>query len=60
MEKLIQKLDEIFAKYGVEEQDIAEVGDILASIGGGEIVEVAEDEDFVAPDMGGDNGTEDE
>lgn len=60
MEKLIQKLDEIFAKYGVEEQDIAEIGDILASIGGGDIVEVAEDEDFVAPDMGGDNGAEDE
>jgi hypothetical protein len=60
MEKLIQKLDEIFAKYGVEENDVAAVGDIIAEIGGGEIAEVEGDEDFIAPAMGGDYVTEDE
>lgn len=60
MEKLIQKLDEIFAKYGVEENDVAEVGDIIAELGGGVIAEVEGDEDFVAPDMGDGDVTEDE
>lgn len=60
MEKLIQKLDEIFAKYGVEENDVAEVGDIIAELGGSEIAEVEGDEDFIAPAMGGDDVTEDE
>lgn len=50
MEKLIKKLDEIFSKYGVAEEDIAEVGTLISGIGGGDIV--ADGEDFVAPDMG--------
>lgn len=50
MEKLIKKLDEIFAKYKVAEDDIAEVGMLISGIGGGDIV--VEGEDFVAPDMG--------
>lgn len=50
MEKLIKKLDEIFEKYGVSDEDIAEVGELIASAGNGEIV--VEGEEFVAPDMG--------
>ena len=50
MEKLIKKLDEIFATYNVSDEDIAEVGELVASIGGGELVN--EGEDFVVPDMG--------
>lgn len=50
MEKLIKKLDEIFAKYKVEDADIAAVGELISGIGGGEIV--AEGEEFVAPEMG--------
>lgn len=50
MEKLIKKLDEIFATYNVSDEDIAEVGELIASIGGGELVN--EGEDFVVPDMG--------
>lgn len=51
MEKLIKKLDELFAKYGVAEEDIAEVGKLIASVGGDEIIIEGEDE-FVEPDMG--------
>ena len=50
MEKLIKKLDEIFATYNVSDEDIAEVGELIASIGGDELVN--EGEDFVVPDMG--------
>jgi hypothetical protein len=49
MEKLIKKLDEIFAEYGVAEDDVAEVGALIAGIGGDEFV--ADGEDFVAPEM---------
>ena len=56
MEKLIKKLDEIFAKYGVAEDDITEVGTLIAGIGGGDIV--VEGEEFVAPDMGEANEAE--
>lgn len=50
MDKLIKKLDEIFAKYGVAEEDITEVGKLISGIGGGDIV--VEGEEFVVPDMG--------
>lgn len=50
MDKLIKKLDEIFEKYGVAEEEIAEVGDLIAEVAGGELNSDAED--FVAPDMG--------
>lgn len=50
MEKLIKKLDEIFAKYGVAEEDIAEVGTLISGIGGGDIV--VEGEEFIQPVMG--------
>lgn len=50
MEKLIKKLDEIFAKYGVAEEDIAEVGTLISGIGGGDIV--VEGEEFIQPEMG--------
>lgn len=50
MEKLIKKLDEIFAKYGVAEDDIAEVGMLISGVGGGDIV--VEGEEFIQPEMG--------
>lgn len=50
MEKLIKKLDEIFTKYKVAEDDIAEVDMLISGIGGGDIV--VEGEEFVAPEMG--------
>lgn len=50
MEKLIKKLDELFAKYKVAEDDIAEVGMLISGIGGGDIV--VEGEEFIQPDMG--------
>ncbi|WP_407449605.1 hypothetical protein [Fibrobacter sp.] len=56
MEKLIKKLDEIFATYNVSDEDIAEVGELIASIGGDELVN--EGEDFVVPDMGEANEAE--
>ena len=56
MEKLIKKLDEIFATYNVSDEDIAEVGELIASIGGDELVN--EGEDFVVPDMGETNEAE--
>lgn len=49
MEKLIKKLDEIFAKYGVEQAEIEEVGQLIAELGG-ELNQ--EGEDFEAPEMG--------
>jgi hypothetical protein len=48
MEKLIKKLDEIFAKYNVEQEDIAEVGTLISGIGGDL---TTEGEDFVEPEM---------
>ena len=49
MEKLVKKLDEIFEKYGVAEEEIAEVGDLIAGLNG-ELV--TEGEEFDAPEMG--------
>lgn len=49
MEKLIKKLDELFEKYGVAEEEIAEVGQLIADING----ELNMDgEEFDAPEMG--------
>lgn len=48
MEKLIKKLDEIFAKYNVEQEDIAEVGTLISGIGGDL---TTEGEYFVEPEM---------
>jgi hypothetical protein len=55
MEKLIKKLDEIFDKYSVAEEDIAEVGELIASIGG-ELN--TEGEEFDAPEM--ENGSDED
>lgn len=56
MQKLIEKLDELFAKYQVSEEEIAEVGDLIANLNG-ELN--TEGEEFEAPEM--DNGeSEDE
>lgn len=54
MEKLIKKLDELFEKYGVAEEEVAEVGELISEIAGGELN--AEGEDFEAPEMGDDDG----
>lgn len=54
MEKLIKKLDELFKKYQVTEEEIAEVGEIIANIENGELVQ--EGEEFNAPEMGGSDG----
>ena len=54
MEKLIKKLDELFKKYNVTEEEIAEVGEIIANVEQGELVQ--EGEQFTAPDMGGRDG----
>ena len=48
MEKLIKKLDELFAKYQVSEEEIAEVGDLIANLNG-ELN--TEGEEFEAPEM---------
>lgn len=49
MDKLIKKLDEIFEKYGVDESEIAEVGQLIADLNG----ELNMDgEEFDAPEMG--------
>lgn len=56
MEKLIKKLDELFEKYKVAEEDIAAVGEIIAGINGDELN--MEGEDFEAPEM--DNAEEGE
>lgn len=55
MEKLIKKLDEIFAKYGVDQAEIEEVGQLLNDLNG-ELV--TEGEDFDAPEMGEEDGDE--
>lgn len=57
MEKLLKKLDEIFAKYKVEQAEIDEVGQIIADMNG-ELNQ--EGEEFVAPEMGEDDGYEEE
>jgi hypothetical protein len=54
MEKLIKKLDELFKKYNVTEEEIAEVGEIIANVENGELVQ--EGEEFEAPEMGGSDG----
>lgn len=54
MEKLIKKLDELFKKYQVTEEEIAEVGEIIANVENGELVQ--EGEEFNAPEMGGSDG----
>lgn len=48
MDKLIEKLDELFAKYGVSEEEIQEVGVLIANIGG-ELN--TEGEDFESPEV---------
>lgn len=58
MEKLIKKLDELFKKYQVTEEEIAEVGEIIANVENGELVK--EGEEFNAPEMGGSDGYEEE
>lgn len=50
MEKLLKKLDEIFDKYGVSDDERADVAEIVDNIAGGELV--VEGEEFNAPDMG--------
>ena len=55
MDKLVKKLDEIFEKYGVAEEEIAEVGQLIADING-ELN--TEGEEFEAPDMGDKDGYE--
>lgn len=54
MEKLIKKLDELFKKYNVTEEEIAEVGEIIANVENGELVQ--EGEEFNAPEMGESDG----
>ena len=49
MDKLIKKLDELFAKYGVSEEEVQEVGVIIANIGGDELN--MEGEYFEAPEV---------
>lgn len=55
MEKLIKKLDEIFEKYGVDQAEIEEVGNLLNDLNG-ELV--TEGEEFNAPEI--DNGSDEE
>lgn len=51
MEKLLSKLDEIFEKYGVSEEEIKAVADIINSMDG----ELEQDgEEFQKPEMGDD------
>lgn len=42
MDKLIEKLDEIFARYNVAEEDIKAVGELIDGLGG-DIVMTGED-----------------
>ena len=58
MEKLLDKFDELADKYGIDEQDRKEFAEILNNLGG-EIKTDGEDE-FSAPDMGEEDGNEDE
>lgn len=48
MDKLISRLDEIFEKYGVSEEEVQEVGMLIANIGGDLNTE---GEDFEAPEV---------
>lgn len=48
MDKLIEKLDELFAKYGVSEEEVQEVGMLIANIGGDLNTE---GDDFSAPEV---------
>lgn len=50
MDKLVKKLDELFEKYKVADEDVAAVGELIAAINGGELK--TEGEEFEAPDMG--------
>lgn len=58
MEKLIKKLDELFKKYNVTEEEIAEVGEIIANVGEADLKQ--DGEDFEAPDMEGEDGDEED
>ena len=49
MDKLIKKLDEIFAKYGVEQSEVEEVGNLINEVAGGELL--MDGEEFNAPVM---------
>lgn len=57
MDKLLQKLDEIFEKYGVDPEEIKEVADIINKMNG-ELEQ--EGEEFNAPEMGDSEDGEDE
>lgn len=57
MDKLLKKLDELFAKYQVSEEEIKEVADIINSMDG-ELEQ--EGEEFTAPEMGDSEDGEDE
>ena len=57
MDKLLKKLDELFAKYQVSEEEIKEVADIINGIDG-ELEQ--EGEEFTAPEMGDSEDGEDE
>lgn len=58
MEKLIAKLDELFKKYDVTEEEIAEVGELIAAVGGEELK--TEGDDFEAPEMEEADGIDEE
>ena len=49
MDKLIETLDRIFSKYGVSEEEVQEVGMLIANIGGGELN--TEGDDFESPEV---------
>lgn len=57
MEKLLKKFDELADKYGIDENDRKEFAEIVNNLGG-EIKN--EGDDFDAPDMGDNDGNEDE
>lgn len=57
MEKLLKKLDEIFDKYGVTDDERADVAELVDGIAAGDIV--VEGEEFVEPEMGEAYGEED-
>ena len=48
MDKLISRLDELFEKYGVSEEEVQEVGMLIANIGGDLNTE---GDDFEAPEV---------
>lgn len=48
MDKLIEALDKIFEKYGVSEEEVQEVGMLIANIGGDLNTE---GEDFEPPEV---------